>query len=443
MRLMSNANAPAQTFEAREGLRRIFRHTLDECSIAKAFDRHVQYDRGVLRIADDLYRLADYDRVVSIGIGKAAHTMAEALAARLGSSLQGVVATVIDPAMKLPGFEYYCGGHPLPDAGSLRAADAILRAVKSVTDRSLVIFLISGGGSAVVEKPIGAISLPDLIATYHALVHSSAPIAQINTIRKHLSAIKGGRLALAAKRARQVSAFVSDVPEQKLDALASGPTLPDTTTVDECYAIAAQHELLPQFPASVQALFAQRKLEETPKANDPVFASSRWSVLLSNTSALQAAAERVTAEGFTVEIDNSCDDWDYARAADYLLDKLSKLRQRTARAALISGGEVTVKVTDGGRGGRNQHFALYCASKIAGRNMAVLSAGTDGIDGDSPAAGAVVDGSTLARAQALNLDPQRALAKFDSFPLFEALGDTIMTGPTGNNVRDLRVLLAW
>jgi hydroxypyruvate reductase len=440
---MSNANAPAQTFEAREGLRRVFRHALDECSIATAFDRQVQYERGVLRIADDLYHLPDYDRVVSIGIGKAAHTLAAALGAKLGNMVSGVVATVIDPPHKLPGFEYYRGGHPLPDAGSLRAADAILRAMESVTEKSLVIFLISGGGSAVVEKPMGAMSLPELIATYHALVHSSAPIAQINTIRKHLSAIKGGRLALAAERARQVSLFVSDVPENKLDALASGPTLPDSTTVDDCYAIAAQHELLPHFPPSVRFLFAERKLQETPKAGDPVFAAARWSLLLSNGSALKAAAERVTAEGFTVEIDNSCDDWDYARAADYLLDKLAKLRQKAPRACVVSGGEVTVKVTDGGRGGRNQHFALYCAAKIAGRNLAVLSAGTDGIDGDSPAAGAVVDGGTIARAQALNLDPQRALAKFDSFPLFEALGDTIMTGPTGNNVRDLRVLLAW
>jgi hydroxypyruvate reductase len=416
---------------------------MNECSIPKAFDRQVEYDRGVLRIGDDLYHLADYDRVVSIGIGKAAHTMTEALAAQLGNSVEGVVATVIDPAVKLSGFEYYCGGHPLPDAGSLRAADAILRAMERVTAKSLVTFLMSGGGSAVVEKPIAGMSLPDLIATYHALVHSSAPIAQINTIRKHLSAIKGGRLARAAKGARQVSLFVVDVPEHKLDALASGPTMPDTTTVDDCYAIAAQHDLVPQFPASVRALFAERGLEETPKANDPAFANARWQVLLSNGSALKAAAECIKAEGFSVEIDNSCDDWDYARAADYLLEKLSKLRQASPRACLISGGEVTVKVTDGGRGGRNQQWALYCAGKIAGQNMAVLSAGTDGIDGDSPAAGAVVDGTTIARAQASGLDPQRALAKFDSFPLFEKLGDTIMTGPTGNNVRDLRVLLAW
>jgi hydroxypyruvate reductase len=443
MHVMSNANAAAQTLEARDVLRRVFQHAMNECSIEEAFNRQVQYDGGVLRIGDDLYNLPDYDRVVSIGIGKAAHTMTEALAARVGSRVQGVVATVIDPPAKLSGFEYYCGGHPLPDGGSLRGAEAILQAMERVTPKSLVIFLISGGGSAVVEKPIAGMSLQDLITTYYALVHSSAPITQINTIRKHLSAIKGGRLARAATGARQVSMFVVDVPEHKLDALASGPTMPDTTTVEECYAIAAQHDLLPEFPDSVRALFAERRLEETPKADDPAFASARWQVLLSNGSALQAAAERITKERFSVEIDNTCDDWDYARAADYLLEELHKLRKRASRACLISGGEVTVKVVDGGRGGRNQHFALYCATKIAGQNVAVLSAGTDGIDGDSPAAGAIVDGTTLARARALGLDPQRALAKFDTYPLFKALGDTIMTGPTGNNVRDLRVLLAW
>jgi glycerate 2-kinase len=440
---MSDHSAPVNTSEARDTLRRIFQYAMDECSIPKAFARNISCDRGVLRIADDLYGLAGYDRVVVIAIGKAAHTMTEVLVAQVGPGLRGVVAGSTDPATMLPGFEYFRGGHPLPDAGSSRAADGILRALRTVSDQSLVIFMISGGGSAVVEKPVHGISLPDLITTYRALVHSGAPIAQINAIRKHLSAIKGGRLARAAAAARKVSGFVVDVPEGNLDALASGPTMPDTTTVADCYSIAARHEMLPQFPPSVRELFAQRALEETPKADDPVFANSRWWVLLSNVTALEAAAAQATRERFAVEMDNSCDDWDYARAADYLLDKLRRLRQGVSRVCLVSGGEVTVKVTNGGVGGRNQQFALYCAGKIAGENIAVLSAGTDGIDGNSPAAGAVVDGTTHARARALGLDPERALATFDAFPLFERLGEAIMTGPTGNNVRDLRVLLAW
>ncbi|MFB3815772.1 MAG: glycerate kinase [Terriglobales bacterium] len=429
--------------EYRDVLRRILHRALEDCSIAKAFARQVQYDRGVLRIAEDLYGLPGYDKVLAVSIGKAAYTMAQALAQQVGRTVQGVAAGPTDPERMLPRFEYFRGGHPLPDAGSMRAAEGILRALRSVSEQSLVIFLLSGGGSAVVEKPLFGISLDDLIATHRALVHSGAPIAEINAIRKHLSAVKGGRLAQAAGGARQVSAMVVDVPEKTLDALASGPTMPDRTTVEDCYRVVAKYELLPQFPPAVRDLFIRRALEETPKSDDPAFTNSRWWVLLSNANALRAAGQRAAMERFAVEVDNSCDDWDYAAAADYLLNKLRKLRQGVSRACLLSGGEVTVKVTNGGVGGRNQQFALYCATKIAGENIAVLSAGTDGIDGNSPAAGAVVDGTTMTRARERGLDPATALAKFDAFPLFDALGDAIITGPTGNNVRDLRVLLAW
>jgi glycerate 2-kinase len=307
-----------------------------------------------------------------------------------------------------------------------------------------VLFLISGGGSSLVEKPIDPdITLEDVIATHRALVHCGAPIAEINAIRKHLSATKGGRLALAAAPAQQVSILVSDVPADALDALASGPTAPDSSTAEDCYRIAAQYDLLAHLPATVRDLFNARALEETPKRSDPVFQRSRWWPVLDAASLLKAAAEQATLAGFAVEIDNSCDDWDFARAADHLLGRVRALRQGVSRVCLISGGEVTVRVKDGGRGGRNQQFALYCAQKIAGENIAVLSAGTDGVDGNSPAAGAVVDGTTVARAHANGIDPATALRKFDAFPLFNQLGDALMTGPTGNNIRDLRVLLAW
>lgn len=440
---MPEETTPAGILEARDVLRSIFQRALNECSIEKAFARHVDYEGGVLRIGEDLYPISDSDRTVVIAIGKAANTMTQALAQYVGGAMQGVVAGSTDPAGMLPGFEYVRGGHPLPDAGSLRAASAIQRALRGMTERSLVIFLISGGGSAVVEKPIGDISLDDLITTYRVLVHSGAPIAQINAIRKHLSAFKGGRLARAAAPARQVSALVVDVPEHSLDALASGPTMPDSTTVEDCYRIAAQFEMLPRFPRSVSELFTLRALDETPKADDPVFAHARWPVLLSNSTALRSAARLAGEERFTVEIDNRCDDWEYTSAVNHLLDRLRKLRQRASRVCLVSGGEVTVKVVNGGRGGRNQQFALYCAGRIAGENIAVLSAGTDGIDGNSPAAGALVDGNTSARARQLGLDPARALEQFDAFPFFQSLGDAIITGPTGNNIRDLRLLLAW
>jgi hydroxypyruvate reductase len=307
-----------------------------------------------------------------------------------------------------------------------------------------VIFLVSGGGSSIVEKPSDdEISLDDLIATYRALVHSGAPIAAINAVRKHLSAVKGGRLAQAAYPAQQVSLLVSDVPDGTPDALASGPTMPDSTTVEDCYRIAEKYELLKKFPTSTRELFERHALDETPKSDDPAFVRARWWTVLSNQSAIEEASAAAERAGFFVNVDNSCDDWDYARAAEYLLGRVRELRKQFSPVCLISGGEVTVKVENGGVGGRNQQFALACAEKIAGENIAVLSAGTDGVDGNSSAAGAVVDGSTPERARARGLDVRAALERFDAHPLFSALGDSIETGPTGNNLRDLRILIAW
>lgn len=295
-----------------------------------------------------------------------------------------------------------------------------------------------------VEKPVDDdISLEDIITTYRALVHSGAPIADINAIRKHLSAVKGGRLAQAAYPARQVSVLVSDVQDSTPDALASGPTMPDTTTAEDCQRIAAKYNLLDAFPPSVRDLFQRHALEETPKSDDPAFVHCRWWPVLSNRVIVEEAGVAATTHGFAVEVDNSCDDWDYDRAADYLLDRLRELRKSVSKVCLISGGEVTVQVKDGGTGGRNQQFALACAQKIKGEDITVLSAGTDGIDGNSSAAGAVVDGSTVARSESHGLNVENTARMFNAYPLFHQLGDAVITGPTGNNLRDLRVLLAY
>jgi glycerate 2-kinase len=431
--------------QVRDTAREIFHHALAEASIAKAFARHLHCERGVLRVCEDLYDLHAYSRVLVISIGKAGHTMVEALAQQVGeSSLEGIVASSVEPSAQVRGFRYFRGGHPTPNAESIQAAKAIRRALDAQTAASLVIFLISGGGSSIVERPIDdEISLDDLIATYRALVHSGAPIAEINAIRKHLSAVKGGRLAQAAFPAQQVSLLVSDVPDDMPDALASGPTMPDSTSVEDCYRIAEKHGMLPQFPHSARELFDRHALEETPKSDDQAFYRSRWWTLLSNQTAVEEARAAAERAGFTAHVDNSCDDWDYERAAEYLLKHLRELRKESERVCLISGGEVTVKVTNGGVGGRNLQFALACAAKIAGENITVLSAGTDGVDGNSPAAGAVADGTTVRRAQPGGLDAGKALEKLDAYPFFRALGDAIETGPTGNNLRDLRILLAY
>jgi glycerate 2-kinase len=427
----------------RETAREIFAAALRNATIESAFARNVHCERRVLRIGDDLHHLDAYNRVFVVSLGKAAHTMAAALEAQMGSSMEGIVASSLTPISQVRGFRYFHGGHPTPTAESIRAADAILKSLSALDSASLAIFMISGGGSSIVERPVDEeISLPDLVATYQTLVHSGAPIAEINAIRKHLSSVKGGRLAQAAYPAQQVSILVSDVPDATPDALASGPTMPDSTSISDCQSIAEKYNLIEQLPQSVADLFRRHSLEETPKSDDPAFIRARWWTVLSNRVAINEAAIAATGAGFAVEVDNSCDDWPYDQAAEYLLNRLQQLRCKVSRVCLISGGEVTVTVRNGGTGGRNQQFALACAEQVLGQDITVLSAGTDGIDGNSSAAGAVIDGSTVDRAGGTGA-VRRALSSFDAYPFFEALGDAVVTGPTGNNLRDLRILLAY
>src|SRR4029077_11766374 len=362
----------------RDVAREIFTAALKHASIENAFARNVHCERRVLRIGDDLYDLDSYHRVFVVSIGKAAHTMAAALEAQLGSGLEGIVASSVEPASQIRGFRYFRGGHPTPTDESILAAGAILNSLTALDSAALVIFMISGGGSSIVEKPVDdEISLPDLAATYRTLVHSGAPIAEINAIRKHLSAVKGGRLAQAASPAQQVSILVSDVPDDTPDALASGPTMPDSTSIHDCERIADKYNLVDQFPSSVGDLFRQHALDETPKSDAPAFVGARWWTVLSNKFAVDEAAAAATRSGFAVEVDNSCDDWPYDKAAAYLLHRLCELRSKVSRVCLISGGEVTVTVRNGGIGGRNQQFALACAEPISGHDITVLSAGTD------------------------------------------------------------------
>jgi hydroxypyruvate reductase len=431
--------------EMRAAARTIFDRALQECSIPRAFSRELSYTAGLLSVSGQRYELPAESPAIVVSVGKAGDTMAHALAQIIASQLTGIVSCPTAPENPVPGLRYFIGGHPMPNDDSLRAGKAILELLHGLTETALVLFCISGGASAIVEWPLNEdLTLSDIVATNRALVLSGAPIAEINAIRKHLSAIKGGRAARAAFPARQVSLLVSDVPDHALDALASGPTMPDTSTVADCYAIVDRYGIVTQLSQPVREIFECRALEETPKSGDPAFSHSQFVPLLSNRTAVAAAAEKAKAMGFDVTIDNTCDDWDYAHAVDYLLAKLRDLRKPGARRCLISGGEVTVRVSgNSGIGGRNQQFALYCATKIAGEPITVLSAGTDGIDGNSPAAGALVDGSTIAHAASAGMDQNRALADFNAFPLFDKVDDSIVTGPTGNNVRDLRILLAY
>jgi hydroxypyruvate reductase len=447
--------------------RAIFSHALDACRIERAFEQRIRVEDTTLIVEQPHLQplrvdLRGYRRIQIIALGKAAVPMTQSMLSILPRKLRvrGICSAPARPEHRDSRVRYYAGGHPLPNRDSFRAARHALRLLHRATEDTLVLYLISGGGSTLFDLPLDPrISLADTIAFHEALIASGATIAEMNTLRKHFSAVKGGRLAAAAPRATKLTLQIVDVPSRHADAVASGPTLEDPSTVEDCRELLDRYRLLETFPPSVHRFFSRPDLPESPgdKAalqyatgkRDEARKANGLATLLSNRDLLHAARERAAALGYEIIEDNSCDDWPYDRAAAYLVDRLIEHRRQHpgGKLCLLSGGEVTVRIDRApGVGGRNQQFALACAPllerQLPHQPVVCLSAGSDGIDGNSPAAGAIVDPSTAARARALRLDPEAALAAFDAFPLFTALGNALLTGPTGNNLRDIRILLS-
>ena len=291
-------------------------------------------------------------------------------------------------------------------------------------------------------------TLEDFEKLHAALVTCGAPIQEINAIRKHLSATKGGRLAAAAPRSMKLTFAISDVPQGQESSIASGPTLPDPATIQDAEHVAKQYGLISELPISLRAVFEKHLLRETPKPGDSAFARSHFELLLGVHDLTHAAHHACEAEGYVCLCDNSTDNWPIEKAADYLLGLLEVQVSAQRKSghmrpvAVVADGELTCPVTGNGVGGRNSAFVLACVPKIAGNEIVVLSAGTDGIDGNSPAAGAVAYRETLARARAAGLDPGDFFRRSDAYSFFSRLDDAVVTGPTGNNLRDLRILLA-
>jgi glycerate 2-kinase len=479
----------ARLHSLHEDARAIFTHALDACSIEHAFAERIRCEGTTLVIEHPSLiqpptpatriDLGAYRKTLVIALGKAAVPMSQSLLAILPRQLhlRGICSAPTRPEKRDWRIRHYVGGHPLPNQDSFRAARSALRLLHRTSEKTFIIYLISGGGSTLFDLPLDPdISLADTIAFHEALIASGATIAEINTLRKHFSAVKGGRLATAASRAAKLTMQIVDVPWQHADAVASGPTLADPSTVEDCRELLARYRLLEKFPPSVRNFFSQADLPETPgdkaalkqsaeqheaapkeKSGQYAWATlsskplllTNWLVtLLSNHDLLRAASEKAAAFGFEVAVDNGCDDWPYQEAAAYLVNRFVELRRQHPgnKLCLLSGGEVTVRIDrKPGTGGRNQQFALACAlllhREMSGEPVVCLSAGSDGADGNSPAAGAIADPTTVSRAQALRFAPQTALADFDACPLFTALGDSLVTGSTGNNLRDLRILL--
>jgi glycerate 2-kinase len=427
--------------------RRIFRETLAAIDIPLIMQRKLVREGSLLGCGAATIDLSQFKKIRVVAIGKAAHAMLDGLRTSLPRdfSFAGIASGPVAPAKPHPGIQYFMGGHPIPNEDSWNAAKAILEMLSACDSQTVVFFLLSGGGSALVELPLDPlINLADMQQIHRVLIGCGAPIEAINTVRKHISAVKGGRLATAANRATTITLAVSDVPAGKEWALASGPTLPDPTTWSDTEKILDQYALRDKFPEAFHRWVTQGALPETPKAGDPAFDNAHFSILLGLDNLFHPAHGASEGSGCMTCCDNASDDWPVERAAEYLLAQLEDLHRNnpTRRVAVIADGEVLSPIRGNGIGGRNAAFVLSCVDKIAGKNIAVLSAGTDGIDGNSPAAGAVADGETLARAQAVGLNPRDAFERSDAYTFFNRLDDAIITGPTGNNLRDLRVLIA-
>jgi glycerate 2-kinase len=460
----------------------IFTGALKAANITSAFDRRLRFEGNTLqRLMPDgsgpsTIDLTAYKRVFVIAIGKAAVPMLDTLLDRMKrrKGLRGICCSNQVPSKRNWRIRYFEGGHPLPNEDSFAAARAALALVRKAKKDTLIFFLISGGGSALFDLPIDPqITLDETIEFHQLLLASGAPINEINTLRKHFSAVKGGRLAMAAPEAAKVNLLLPDVPLRTLDALSSGPTSPDHSTIAEVRDLLAKYHLSAKFPASIRAFFERTDMPESPgskvgrppflpklpwadvrrvaaasnmSGEDAAFRDSVFEILLSSHDLVENARTLARQAGYHVVVDNSCDDWDYAEAARYLLGRFHAIRAKHARVCLISVGEVTVTLhRSPGAGGRNQQFALICAldlAKYPGEHLTVLSAGSDGIDGNTQSAGAIADPTTAERARVFGFDPEKSLAEFNACPLFTALGDSVVTGPTGHNLRDLRLLIS-
>jgi glycerate 2-kinase len=426
---------------------RVFRETLAAIDISAAMERKLGRRGSSIAAGEGRIDLRDFDSIVAIAFGKASHAMARGLVNVLAGDfpIEGIL--IVPPALpaEMPGWKVFRGGHPLPNPASFGAGRAILECLAGCDQNTLIFFLISGGGSSMVEQPLDShLTLADFDDLNAALITCGAPIDEINAVRKHLSATKGGRLAAAAPFSRKLTLAISDVPAGQESALASGPTLPDPTTIHDAGRIVRQYDLLPRLPALLRDAFERHTLRETPKPGHACFGLAHFEVLLGAHDLTHAAHHACEAEGYICICDNSTDNWPISRASDFLLGELEAhaMANPGHRVAVLCEGELSSPVSGNGVGGRNAAFVLACAPKIAGKAITVLSAGTDGIDGNSPAAGAVADGKTLLRARALGLDGADFHRRSDSYHFFAQLGDTIVTGPTGNNLRDLRILMA-
>lgn len=403
---------------------------------ARAVFSHVRLEKNILIAGGQRYRLSEFANIYVIGAGKAGAGMAMAMERLLGGRITAGFVNAPN-AVQLRRIEINAAGHPIPDRRGVAGARRIAQIARQAAADDLVICLISGGASALLPLPAPPITLAQKQKITRLLLLSGANIHEINCVRKHISGLKGGQLARLAYPATLLTLILSDVVGDDLDVIGSGPTGPDCSTLADARAIFEKYRIPNQLPPEAV---------ETPKPGDKIFEKTRNVIVGSNALAVDAAALEARRLGFNTLVLSTRLEGE-AREAARVCAAVAKEIRAAGRplktpACVISGGETTVTIRGAGLGGRNQEFALAAALAIQGlRKVVILSAGTDGADGPTDAAGAIADGSTVARAQALGLNAAASLQNNDSYHFFEATGDLIKTGPTGTNVADIQLIL--
>ena len=436
--------------QLRDEAKQIFAAGVTAVDPAAAVRQAVVRDGDHVVVDGRRYDLRRYAHIYVIGAGKAGATMAQGLEAVLGERLHaGAVIVKSGHLAPVSRVEIYEAGHPIPDAAGVAGAEAMLRLARRAGADDLVFCLLSGGGSALTPAPSVGVTLAEKQHLTGLLLGCGASIDEMNVLRKHLSAIKGGQLARLTAPATLITLALSDVVGDRFDVIASGPTAPDPSTFQTGWEIIERYDLAGQLPESIRSHLQRGlagELPETPKEGDPVFGLGQMVVIGSNRIALQAARASARDLGYETLSLSSAVQGEAREIARWFAAIAQEIRHSgmplAPPACILSGGEPTVTLRGDGKGGRNQEFALAAALDIAGlERVVILSGGTDGTDGPTDAAGAVVDGETVARARALGLELEWALRRNDSYPVLDALDALLRTGPTGTNVMDLHVLL--
>jgi len=413
----------------------------------------IEKDRLFIKTEEDsekVFYLDAFKKIFLIGTGKASASMAQAIEKIFGDRItKGIIITKYGHILPLKETKWIECGHPLPDQKGLEGAKKVEALLKESGPGDLVIFLLSGGGSALLPLPAEGITLEEKQQVTQFLLDCGADIREINTIRKHISQIKGGWLARWAFPSTVIGLILSDVVGDPLDVIGSGPTVPDISTFEEAWGILTKYDLIERIPPSIRNHLLrgkEGKVEETPKPGEKTFEKVHNYLIGSNLLALRAAEKEASSLGLNTLILSSSIVGDTREAARFhaaiAKEVISTGNPIPRPACIISGGETTVTVKGHGLGGRNQEFALAGALEISGlEKVVLLSGGTDGTDGPTDASGALADHTTVSRARAAGLDPKAHLENNDAYPFFQRLGDLLITGPTHTNVMDVRILL--